>query len=100
MLSMGQKQLVALAGVLAMKPKYIVFDEPTTNLDVKNKGNILNVVKDLNKNEEITAILITNTLDDLRYAENVVVMKNGQIIFDNVKSKLNKKFLKKAGLNG
>ncbi|MBS3114082.1 ATP-binding cassette domain-containing protein [Candidatus Woesearchaeota archaeon] len=100
MLSMGQKQLVALAGVLAMKPKYIVFDEPTTNLDVRNKSNILNVIKDLNKNEEITAILITNVLDDLMYAENAVVMKNGQIIFDDVKSKLNKKILKKAGLNG
>lgn len=98
MLSMGQKQLVALAGVLAMKPKYIVFDEPTTNLDVKNKSNILNVVKDLNKKEKITAILITNVLDDLRYVENAVVMKNGQIIFDDVKSELSKKILKKAGL--
>ena len=97
-LSMGQKQLVALAGVLAMKPKYIVFDEPTTNLDVKNKINILNAVRDLNKKDKITAILITNVLDDLRYAEDVIVMKNGKIIFDDAKPKLNKKILKKAGL--
>ena len=98
-LSMGQKQLVALAGVLAMKPKYIVFDEPTTNLDVKNKTNILNAVRDLNKKDKITAILITNVLDDLRYAEDVIVMKNGKIIFDDAKPKLNKKILKKAGLH-
>ena len=98
MLSMGQKQLVALAGVLAMKPKYIAFDEPTTNLDVKNRGNILNVIKDLNKKEKITAILITNILDDMGYAENAVVLKNGQVIFNGVKSGLSKKILKKAGL--
>lgn len=97
-LSTGQKQLVALAGVLAMKPKYIVFDEPTTNLDVKNKSNILNVARGLNKKEQITAVLITNVLDDLKYVDNVIVMRNGRIIFNDIKSKLNKKILKKAGL--
>ncbi len=98
MLSLGQKQLVALAGVLAMKPKYIVFDEPTTNLDVENKKNILDVIKKLNKKNKITIILITNILDDLKYANDVIVLKNGGIIFNNKKSKLSKNILKKAGL--
>lgn len=99
-LSLGQKQLVALAGVLAMKPKYIVFDEPTTMLDVKNKKNIMGIIKELNKNDKITIILITNIIEDLEYAENVIVLKNGAVLFNDKKSKLNKKILKEAGLNG
>ncbi len=97
-LSMGQKQLVALAGVLAMKPKCIVFDEPTTNLDEKNKKNIMKIVKDLNKKDKITIILITNVLDDLKYAEDVIVLKNGSVIFNDKKSRLRSRILKEAGL--
>ncbi len=99
MLSYGQKQLVALAGVLAMKPKYIVFDEPTATLDAKNKQNIMDIIKKLNKKDKITVILITNILDDLQYADNVLVLKKGNIIFDGKRPKLNKKILKDAGLN-
>ena len=98
MLSAGQKQLVALAGVLAMKPKYIVFDEPTTNLDAKNKKNIMSLIRELNKKEKIAIILITNVLDDIKYADNVVVLKNGTVIFNGRKSELSKNILKKAGL--
>ena len=75
MLSYGQKQLVALAGVLAMEPKYIVLDEPTTMLDAKNKKNIIEIIKNLSKKENISVILITNVLDDLKYADNVIVLK-------------------------
>ena len=99
MLSQGQKQLVALAGVLAMKPRYIVFDEPTTNLDNKNKKNIMNLIKDLNKRDKITTILITNALDDLKYVDYVVALKDGSIIFNDTKPKLNNKILKKADIN-
>ena len=98
MLSSGQKQLVALAGVLAMKPKYVVFDEPTTMLDVKNKKNIMHIINEMNRKHKIAVILITNVLDDLKGVDNVVVIKNGIIIFDNKKSKLNKGILKEAGL--
>lgn len=97
-LSSGQKQLVALAGVLAMKPKYIVFDEPTTMLDAKNKKNILNVINQLNKNDKITVVLITNALEDLKYANMIVLLKNGSIAFSGKKSSLNKKILKESGL--
>ena len=99
MLSSGQKQLVALAGVLAMEPKYIVLDEPTTMLDAKNKKNIIKIMKDLNEKEEISIILITNILDDLRYANHVIVLKNGSVIFNDKKSKLSKRMLREADLD-
>lgn len=98
MLSIGQKQLVALAGILAMKPKCIVFDEPTTNLDARNKKNIMNIIKELNKKDKITIIFVTNDLKDLKYANNVFVLKGGSIIFNDKKLKLSTKVLKEAGL--
>src|SRR3989338_5370711 len=64
-LSFGQKQLTALAGVLVMEPKYIIFDEPTTMLDPKNKLNIMGIMRELNK-EGITIILVTNNLTDIK----------------------------------
>ena len=97
-LSLGQKQLVALAGILAMKPKYIAFDEPTTMLDAKNKKNIMRIMDVLNKKEKITILLITNVLDDLKYAKNIIVLKNGVVAFNGSKAILNKKILKEAGL--
>ena len=99
MLSAGQKQLTALAGILVMSPKYIVFDEPTTLLDNKNKKNIMSIINKLNKKNDIGIILITNLLSDIKYAENVIVMSNGRIIFDDKKSRLNKNMLRKAGLD-
>src|SRR3989338_10891701 len=96
MISAGQKQLAALAGVLAMSPKYIVFDEPTTLLDNKNKKNIMEVISKLNKENKIGMVLVTNILNDIKYADNVIVIRNGEIIFDDKKSKLNNKILKKA----
>ena len=97
-LSMGQKQLVALAGVLAMKPKCIVFDEPTTNLDEKNKKSMMEIIRKLNKKYKMTIILITNVLNDLKYADEVIVLKDGSIIFSDKKSRLSNKVLKEAGL--
>lgn len=98
MLSLGQKQLVALAGVMAMRPKYIIFDEPTTMLDAVNKKSILSIIKDLNEKEKLTIIMITNNLDDLHYAKNVVVLKEGRIIFDDKRELLDKKILAEAQL--
>ena len=98
MLSQGQKQLVALAGVLAMKPKYIVFDEPTTMLDAKNKKNIMKLINELNNKSKIAVIMVTNLLDDLKVASEVILMKQGKVIFKGKKSKLEKELLVKAGL--
>nr|AQS34866.1 hypothetical protein [uncultured archaeon] len=99
-LSFGQKQLVALAGVLVMKPKYIVFDEPTTALDPKNKLNIMKIMSALNK-EGITIILVTNNLNDIKkYVKTILILKDGKIIFNGKKKKLSKDILKKAGMYG
>lgn|SRR3989344_4693120 len=98
MLSLGQKQLVAIAGVLAMKPAYMVFDEPATMLDVNNKKNIMNIIKELNKMYKITIILVTNAIDDLKHADYVIALRNGAVMFNGEKSALNKKALRQAGL--
>lgn len=99
-LSFGQKQLVALAGILVMKPKYIVFDEPTSVLDPKNKANIMKIMKLLNK-EGTTIILVTQNLSDIkRFVKRVIVLSHGKIIFDDKREKLSKAILKKADLYG
>ena len=99
MLSLGQKQLVALAGILVMNPEYIVFDEPTTMLDSKNKKNIMETIKKLNKESKIGIILITNVIGDIKDSEKVIILNKGRIAFNDKKSKLNKHILKKAGLD-
>ena len=99
-LSFGQKQLVALAGVLVMKPKYIIFDEPTTMLDPRNKSNILKIMSALNKGGT-TIILVTNNLDDIKkYVKRVILLKQGRIIFDNKREKISKNILAKADMYG
>ena len=97
-LSAGQKQLAALAGVLAMNPAAVVLDEPTTLLDSRNKKNIIHILKRLNKKEGKTIILVTNLLDDLKYCDSAVILKNGRIIFNGKKNKIKKDLLRKAGL--
>lgn len=103
MLSFGQKQLVALAGVLSMNPKYIVFDEPTTMLDIKNKNNVMSIIKTLKQNNGIAVVLITNVIDDLEYSDNVIALKKGRVVFNgkinDKHPKLKAEILKKAGLN-
>ena len=98
-LSAGQKQLAALAGVLAMNPDVIVLDEPTTLLDSRNKKNIIRILKRLNKKEGKTIILITNLLDDLKYCGDAVILNQGRVIFDGKRSKIRKDLLRKAGLD-
>ncbi|MBI2135090.1 ATP-binding cassette domain-containing protein [Candidatus Woesearchaeota archaeon] len=98
MLSLGQKQLVALAGILVMNPKYIVFDEPTTMLDNKNKKTIMAMIKKLNKNH-IGIILVTNIIKDIKDSDKVIVLNRGRVSFYGNKSKLTKSVLKRAGLD-
>lgn len=99
MISAGQKQLAALAGILAMEPEYIVFDEPTTLLDNKNKKNIMGIISQLNKKNKIGIILVTNLLSDIKYADSIIILKGGKVIFNDKKSKLSKNIIKKAGLD-
>ncbi len=79
MLSGGQKQRVAIAGILAMKPEYIVFDEPTAMLDPKGRQEILNIAHRLNKEENITVIIITHFMEEVIDADKVYVMNDGVV---------------------
>jgi energy-coupling factor transport system ATP-binding protein len=97
-LSMGQKQLVALAGVLAMKPNYIIFDEPTTMLDATNKKNILSVMKELNEKDGLTIIMVTNVLEDLDHVDSVIILRDGRVIFHDAKKLVTKNLILEAGL--
>ena len=97
-LSFGQKQLVALAGVLVMEPRYLILDEPTATLDPRNKRIIITLIKRLCKERGIGIILSSNILEDARLGNRVVVLKQGAIIFDGKPSQLSKTRVQKAGL--
>ena len=79
LLSGGQKQRVAIAGVLAMGPKYIVLDEPTAMLDPTGRREVISTIKQLNENENMTVILITHYMDEAAQADRIVVMQRGRI---------------------
>lgn len=78
-LSGGQKQKIAIAGVLAMEPKCIIFDEATAMLDPGSRIKVINVAKRLKKDKGITIILITHYMDEVLSADKVFVMKEGHI---------------------
>lgn len=81
-LSGGQKQRVSIAGVLAMHPKCIVLDEPTAMLDPKGRKEVIRALRALNQVEEITIILITHYMEEVIFANKVVVMDNGRIAME------------------
>ncbi|WP_168401024.1 energy-coupling factor ABC transporter ATP-binding protein [Erwinia amylovora] len=80
LLSGGQKQLLAISGVLVMEPQYIVFDEPTTLLDLRNKRRIAEAIAGL----EQTAIVVSHDLEFLQDFDRVLVFEGGQVVADDV----------------
>lgn len=82
LLSGGQKQKVAIAGILAMKPLCIVLDEATAMLDPISRKEVMKVLKSLNENEGITIIHITHHMDEACLADRVLVMDQGEIVLD------------------
>lgn len=79
-LSGGQKQRVAIAGIMAMKPECIVLDEPTAMLDPNGRKEVIATVRELNKNEKVTVLLITHHMDEVIFADQVIVMDQGHIV--------------------
>ena len=79
-LSGGQKQRVAIAGVVAMRPECIVLDEPTAMLDPNGRKEVLEVIRELNRKEGVTVILITHYMEEVVYADKVYVMDSGDIV--------------------
>lgn len=100
-LSGGQKQKVSIAGILAMKPKIIVLDEPTSMIDKAGRIDLLNTVKRLNKEEKITIILISHYVEEMSYADRVVLLDNGKITLDDTPKSilLRKDELNEAGID-
>ncbi|MBQ9488040.1 MAG: energy-coupling factor transporter ATPase [Selenomonadaceae bacterium] len=99
-LSGGQRRRVAIAGILALKPKYLILDEPTAGLDPKTRKNLLDEIKKLHKSG-VTIILVSHYMEDIaRLAERVVVLTSGEIVFDGTPRKLfsQNEILETAGL--
>ncbi len=82
MLSGGQKQRIAIAGILAMNPKYIILDEPTAMLDPIGRREVMNTVRRLNKEENMTVLLITHYMDEAALSDRIIVMRGGQVLLD------------------
>lgn len=79
-LSGGQKQRVAIASVVAMHPECIVLDEPTAMLDPNGRKEVLACVRELNQKEGITVILITHYMEEVVFADRVIVMDAGEVV--------------------
>jgi len=79
-LSGGQKQRVAIAGVVAMHPKCIVLDEPTAMLDPTGRKEVIRTIRALNQVEDVTVILITHYMEEVIYADKVIVMDEGKVV--------------------
>lgn len=79
-LSGGQKQRVAIAGVIAMEPKCIVLDEPTAMLDPNGRREVIEAVEKLQKEKNVTVILITHYMEEVIDADQVFVMDDGHIV--------------------
>ena len=79
-LSGGQKQRVAIAGVMAMRPRCIILDEPTAMLDPNGRKEVLEAVRELNRKEKVTVILITHYMEEVIHADRVYVMDSGNVV--------------------
>ena len=81
-LSGGQKRRVAIAGVLAMRPEVLILDEPTAGLDPKGHDDILEMIRRIRQEMDMSIILVSHNMDDVaEYADRVLVMNHGQKVF-------------------
>jgi len=82
LLSGGQKQRIAIAGVIAMEPKCIVLDEPTAMLDPRGRREVMQTIERLNREKDITVVLITHHMDEAARCQRVVVLHQGAVAAD------------------
>ncbi len=82
-LSGGQKRRVAIAGVLAMQPEYLVLDEPTAGLDPLTARSLLNMLKELQRSRDIAIVIVSHSMEEVaEYADRIIVMEQGEKIMD------------------
>ncbi|MBQ2047445.1 MAG: energy-coupling factor transporter ATPase [Schwartzia sp.] len=101
-LSGGQKRRVAIAGVLALKPKYLVLDEPTAGLDPRGREELLSRVCELHKKKKVTLIFVSHKMEDVaRIADRLIVMNHSELVIDAPPRKafLEEAAIKEAGLD-
>ncbi|MCF6097636.1 energy-coupling factor transporter ATPase [Thermovorax subterraneus] len=101
LLSGGQKQRVAIAGIIAMRPDYIIMDEPTAMLDPVGRKEVISTVKRLNKEEGKTIVLITHFMEEAVEADKVIVMSEGRVVMEGTPREIFSKVgkLKAIGLD-
>ena len=100
-LSGGQKRRVAIAGVLAMKPEVLILDEPTAGLDPKGRNDILEQISKLHREEHMTVILVSHSMEDVaQYVDRLVVMNRGSVFMEGTPAQVFKQYveLERIGL--
>ena len=100
-LSGGQKRRVAIAGILAMHPQYLILDEPTAGLDPIGRDKILELLKRLHENQGITIILVSHSMEEIaNYVDRILVMDQGCLLYDDVPKEVfkHKEKLEEIGL--
>ena len=89
-LSGGMKKRVGISRAISIRPKYILYDEPTTGLDPINTGKIIKLMKKIKKNKSITSIVVTHELKIVNeFATRVIMLKDSNIVFDGTPKELN-----------
>lgn len=79
-MSGGEKQLLAIAGVLVLEPAHVVFDEPTTLLDLRNRRTVIQVIRELPQK----AVVVTHDLDMVMDFDRALVLEEGRVVIDDV----------------
>jgi energy-coupling factor transport system ATP-binding protein len=100
-ISGGQKRRVAIAGVVAMEPRILILDEPTAGLDPKGRDDILNKIKKLHKEYNMTILLVSHSMEDVaKLADKIIVMAEGKCILQGKPNEIFNKIdiLEKVGL--
>lgn len=88
-LSGGQKRKVAIAGILAMRPEVLILDEPTAGLDPLGQKEIFNLIKKIQKETNLTIILVSHSMEDVaNYADKIVVMNHGHVLYNDEPKKV------------
>lgn len=82
-LSGGQKQRVAIAGIIAMRPRCIILDEPTAMLDPRGRREVMRVLRELNRDHDITIVTITHYMEEAAECDRVIVMNDGRVLMDD-----------------
>jgi len=89
-LSGGMKKRVGISRAISIKPKYLLYDEPTTGLDPINTGKIIRLMNKIKKNKNITSIVVTHELKIVNeFAMRIIMLKDSNIVFDGTSKELN-----------